>query len=352
MEVNKYNIGLSFLRIWMCFEVVICHFKDWNGIQQENMIFPIGILYDFRDIAVPVFMLLAFSLTDMEKIAQNNRQIGRRMYRLLVPQLVWSVVYFVIYCLLDTIYGMDLIKGFSDFWWQLFLGHSINPTTWYQIELILLTVFFTFVFRLAGKHWGIRIVIALGIYALYVQYTGINGTLFNNFVWADSFDSGYVTYPVGRFMEMLPYAVVGILFCHFNLYKYLGLYKKEVIVFSISLMFIFLRCEVFVEPIGYGYSGLNKLALGILMVFLFYYLPFDMLPNILKNIIKEVSKYTLGIYFIHRMTGTIIYSSRLQEHLRMRPGSLYDCIVIFGVSLAIIWVIYKIPFKWIKASMS
>lgn len=88
------------------------------------------------------------------------------------------------------------------------------------------------------------------------------------------------------------------------------------------------------------------------MVFSFYYLPFDILPNILKNMIKEVSKYTLGVYFVHRMIGTIIYSPRLQEYLRMRPGSICGCIVIFWISLVIVWIICKIPFKWIKASMS
>jgi|GEM_PF-3919066 len=26
-----YNIGIDILRIWMCFEVVVDHFKNWGG---------------------------------------------------------------------------------------------------------------------------------------------------------------------------------------------------------------------------------------------------------------------------------------------------------------------------------
>lgn len=351
MDVKKYNMGLAFLRIWMCFEVVICHFKNWDGIQLENMTLPVRILYDFRDIAVPVFMLLAFSLTDIEKIALNNKLIGRRMYRLLIPQLVWSIAYFLVYCLLDFMYGIDLIKGFSDFLWQLLGGHSINPTTWYQIDLILLTVFFVLVFRVT-KREGMRVVMALGMFALCLQYLGINGALFDNIIWEADFDSGYIIYPYGRLMEMVPYAVLGILCCHFNLFKRLKSYKKEVIVFALSLIYIFMRCEVFIEPLGYGYSGLDKLAVGMLVVFVFYYLPFDKLPYVFQDIIKEIAEYTTGIYFGHRMIGTLIYNSRLQEYFRMKPGSIYDCIVIFLVCLIIFRAIHKIPFKWIRVSVS
>lgn len=350
--MKKYNIGLAFLRVWMCFEVVICHFKNWGDVQIKDLMLPFQFIYNFREIAVPVFMLMSFSLTNIEEISKDNKLIRCRMHRLLIPQLVWSIAYFVVYWLLDVIYDLDLLKGFSDLWWQLFLGHSINQTAWYQIELILLTVTFVSAFRLMGGKGGKWFVIIFGICALYFQYAGINGALFDNIIWTGNFNSGYITYPIGRFVEMIPYAVAGIFVCYFNLFERLEPYKKEIIVSAVSLIYIFMNYEVFDEPLGYGYSGLYKLAIGILVVFLFYYLPFDKLPQVFRKIIKEISKYTMGIYFGHRMVGTIIYNSKLHEYLKMEPGSIYDCMVIFLICFIIAFMIHKVPFRWIKESIS
>lgn len=153
---KKFNIGLAFLRIWMCFEVVIDHFKDWNGIQVMDLNQPFRVLFQFGGIAVPVFMLMSFTLSNIEEIiTSDNSKIKHRMYRLLIPQLFWTLVYFFIYWLIDLRKNLDLIKDFSDFWWQLFLGHSINQTTWYQIDLIMLTVIFVIAYKILKIKNGI-----------------------------------------------------------------------------------------------------------------------------------------------------------------------------------------------------
>ena len=60
MEKREYNLGIALLRIWMCFEVVLCHFRTWT--------IKGGILYEFQGAAVPVFMLVAFVFCDVDKL--------------------------------------------------------------------------------------------------------------------------------------------------------------------------------------------------------------------------------------------------------------------------------------------
>lgn len=176
--------------------------------------------------------------------------------------------------------------------------------------------------------------------------------MFQNIVWPEGCNSSYVIYPIGRLIEMVPYAAIGIFICHYNILNRLQSKKYGIILSSITLIHIFLNYNAFIDPSGYGYAGIYKIVIGTLSLLLFYYLPFEILPSIIQKIIIEISKYTMGIYFIHRMIGTIVYNSKLCSYLRMRKGSIHDCIIIFIISLIISWIFNKIPLKCIKASIS
>ena len=259
-------------------------------------------------------------------------------------------LFFCIFCdRKDIKHKFDARK--TDLLWQLFLGHSINQTAWYQIVLIWLTIIFVAIFHSTTRKRGEVIIGCLGIWALVFQYTGINGTLFEQIRWMEGFHSEYIVYPIGRFMEMVPYAVVGTYICQYGILRWIMKYRNKTLL-GVSGLFILINCRTFVDPEGYGYSGIYKLISSILIFAFFYCMPFDILPQILQNIVKKISKYTLGIYYIHRMIGTIIYNSRLYGYFNMQAGSMHDCIVIFLISFFMVYAIYKLPIKWVKASVS
>ena len=146
-EADKFNYGLAILRIWMCFEVVLDHFKNWDGATAESLPWPFRMLLRYGGIAVPVFMLSSFLLTDMAKLSSDRKKKKKRFYRLLVPHVFWAFSYFVIYKLLDIIKGLSLEHGIKDLVLQLALGHSLNQTEWFQIDLIVITAIFILGFR-------------------------------------------------------------------------------------------------------------------------------------------------------------------------------------------------------------
>ncbi len=148
---QKYNIGIAFLRILMSFEVVMCHFKSGGIITKDSIIY---YMYELREMAVPVFMIMAFSLSDVIKMAEDHQVIKHRMYRLITPQVIWSVVYFSVYFVIEKISNINLMHEKADLLWQLFLGHSINQTAWYQIVLIWLTIIFVAIFHSTTRKRG------------------------------------------------------------------------------------------------------------------------------------------------------------------------------------------------------
>ena len=101
-------------------------------------------------------------------------------------------------------YGLGLENGITDMLWQIFSGHSqnLNVTMWFQVDLIYITILFLAVILIFKKNY-IPVLYFIGAVAIILQYSGLN-MVFN--------DSRFeIKYPSGRFMEMLPLAVIGFM---------------------------------------------------------------------------------------------------------------------------------------------
>lgn len=60
-------------------------------------------------------MLSAFIFCDILELVQNDNKMQKRIYRLLVPHVFWTVIYFIIYHLLEKYKGIKLLHGVGDF---------------------------------------------------------------------------------------------------------------------------------------------------------------------------------------------------------------------------------------------
>ena len=333
----RCNVGISLLKIWMCFEVVLVHF--WKRPAGGELAWPLRILPHYLGVAVPVFMLLSFTLTDVAAAAHDNSKIRHRLRRLLVPQIFWTVAYYVVYKALDICKGTSLAAEPYTFWWQLFLGHSMNMTVWFQIDLIVLTVLGFLLFRFLSERQALICVTIGGLLALVFQYSGGNWAMFENVSWSKAYYFNFVKYPVGRFFEMIPYAVVGIWLCRFMFFKKCSEHWLYIVSLALFGTFFFLNYRVFVAPRGYGYGGFYLIAMALVTLPLFYYLPLGWLPETAAKAINHVAGYTMEVYFMHRLTRNVLYHTGLNELLKMRSGSIYDCIVIYIVCCLSAWAV-------------
>lgn len=333
------NYGLSILRIWMCFEVVLCHF--WM-IQEDSSF---NIFEKMRKLAVPIFFLMSFILTGKKMIETSDKlKLKQRLYRLMCPQVFWSIVYFMVYYLLDLKWNLGLENGIKDFMLQLFLGHTINQTMWYQVDLIILTIFMILIFRLCREKWGIFFITILGMLSIYLQYSGWNIAIFGSL-------PGAISYPLGRLCEAVPFMVIGTLISYYNIMQLLEKKRWEVLVILLIGMAIMFKVTIFVIPEGFHYSGLYNVFMGSAMVMFFYLLPLGKLSEKCKVIIEFVSKYTLGIYCIHRLVRNLL-NFFLYPHITVIPGTFFECVLVFIVSFAVVFLIGRIPVKCFKDAVS
>ena len=97
--------------------------------------------------------------------------------------------------------------------WQLLMGHSVqlNGVMWYQFEIIILTVLFVIILYIFRERYMSVLCICM-MAAWLFQYSGWNKRLFGGLRFE-------LTYPLGRFSEMVPYAVCGFAIAHYEMYK-------------------------------------------------------------------------------------------------------------------------------------
>ena len=355
-DSENYNYGLAILRIWMCFEVVLDHFMSWNTSNKYEIKQPMRLLFEYGGVAVPVFMIIAFVFTDIEAVSKDKSKIAKRLKRLLVPYCFWNIAYYVVYYIIEHVNTeITLTHGISDLAWQFLFGSAINATLWFQTEIIVITALYILIYRVFAKKTANMIVTGTAVIAIVLQYTGMHSKLclvqFPATLFGCYFDSQYFIYTVVRFFEVLPMAAIGVFIFQRGFLGDRSIKTRIVLLFClVATLRILLNTEFFVMPYGLGYQGLQVIAIAVVSIFLFFYLPLSWIPKWAKSLIKLIASTTMATYYIHRMVGTIIYNSALEKSLNMTKGSFYDCVIIFGMCITMSLILRNIPIGFVKKS--
>ena len=340
MGYNKVNYGLAVLKMFMCFEVVLIHF--WNDTDYSSMLTPFMLL---RNFAVPTFMLISFILGEKLFERMDPTSIKRRIWRLFWPQLGMAVIYWSFYNLLYICTRVGNVCSIKALLWQIATGTSegLNPTMWYTTVLIFLTILFWIIWYLFKGNKGIVIMCILLVSSLILQYTGVNFILFNNLRYE-------LKYPFGRCIEMMPYAVIGFLIMYYKVYERLEKDRYRILLGALVLtgvlFFSFRRMPNITKINGFGYAGIYLIAMAVLITTIAYYFPFQKFPQIIQNLIVVLTKYTLGIYCMHRLVGKCMIL--VFERMGIEVGTFAMCICIYILCYGFSALISHIPTKMAK----
>lgn len=342
----EYNIGLALLRILLSFTVVLNHFFDINSVSYNIDFFNklCFLLKIIGTVAVPVFFIMSFYFTEKVITNYDKDTVTKRLKRLIIPQLFWTIIYFVILKVMAFFTSNVHSPSIQDFLYQLLFGHSkyINASMWYQVDLIIITYVYVLLYKYLKNKKGTICICIISIFAIALQYTGINYTIFKDLVVE-------LKYPLGRLLEVIPYATIGILLAKFNINKYAN---KKIIHTILPILSIIIFCflckyEAKINVMGFYYQGLLILTKSVTLFITFYFLPIGNVAEKVKKIIIYLSQYTLGVYCIHKLIGLI-----LEQFINNKlNGTMEYCIIIFILSYIVIWIISFIPLKIIKKSV-
>ncbi len=315
----KRNVGIDILKVWMSFEVILCHFGQCSEVWIYNHFFTY-----FTRMAVPVFMIVSFYLSVrfiLDKDCQFNK-LTKRLWRIYWPLVAWGVIYLVVYNIIALLCNDDGYKySFGNLIWQVLTGHSYNQAMWFNAVLGGLSILYYIVCKIDAKYNTAAIVL-LSLLAVFVTYSGLNNICITL--------RGELNFPLGRIAEMIPYAGLGLL-----------LYKKKyhnLIVFIVSIVLVKEFCGTIYdgEVVNYHYSGVKLFFCSALLVVSFIILNLSRYRWLMR-MATFLSTYSMGIYCIHILVGRILCS------LSFYIDPFYQSVLIYLLSLAICYCISKIP---------
>ena len=329
----KLNLGICRLRMWMAFEVVLLHRMSWKGY--EGAFF--GFLKACEMFSVPVFMIVSFYFSAYIFERNDNDLFLNRLKRLLIPQVGWAIICWIVYYLTDIIFMHKVDHTLIDLFWAIVSGcrYNTNPSTWFQAVLILLTIYFFLLFKLFKKNKGWVMVYVSLVIALAIQDNGRYFAFFSNTPYE-------LANTVGRIFEIMPYACVGLIFNHLKIDKY-GKKKRTTAIIVAVFLFVLGFYLPFPAHEGGFFDGIYPLYMGTALFVIFLLLPINDVTYNVRNIILEVTRFTLGVYCAHRLVYGIL--DIVYELLSLEPAAMTKCVMTYLACYVMSYIMSLLPLK-------
>ena len=307
IRTKSIHLGIELLRFILCLWVVIIHCSIVKSEFKK---------YLLKGFHVPTFVLISFYF--YYPIIKNRFiiRIISRFQRILIPYILWPLLRLIINNFIVNDSQMKKKLTLYDFYLQILIGHKFHPIFWFQFNLIFSSIFLTIIAFIFKKKFLI-IFQFLGIISLYMHYSGTNFKLFTFFP--------KFKVSLGSLIELISLSVLGCFYSSVNLLNVANNIPKYLKFILLVLIHFLFKYNLFIVYPGFIYP---KIIINILAsTFLFLLFGSLNLTKItaINSIIKNISKYTGGIYYIH-----IIVSSYLMQYIIFfKKKSLLSSIIVY-----------------------
>ena len=160
---NHKNLGIEILRMILCFWVIAYHYAGKKNKLKYK------ILKTFFH--VPTFMLISFYFSYNTFISNDIIKYKKRLERLLVPYIIWPIIYLVI-VIPSQYHSIDIKKLILNLLYQYITGYQIYIILWFIGSLLFLEIFFKIIHFLFNKQ-SLLILKILSIISYLIQYKEI-----------------------------------------------------------------------------------------------------------------------------------------------------------------------------------
>ena len=167
-----------------------------------------------------------------------------------------------------------------------------------------------------------------------LQYSGINYYLSKKYL------NTYAKLSFGRFIEALPNAITGYTFAYLKIINILKKYRLKVIFFSLSILIIISKYNIFENLKNFKYGGLRLNIAASCIFILFSLLPFENIKNNISiKLIKYFTRFTGGVYYMHYLVGK---SYLIKIILKSLKDTIFGCMIIYLLCYSISYFGIKI----------
>lgn len=312
--IKKVNLGIEILRMIMCFWVIMHHFYR----PKNKVIFNIIIKQGFH---VPTFFIMSFYFLFPNLSKRNIDKIKNRLERLIIPYIIYPIIYWIIKNLFYMLFNDKKQKIlFKKLLIQLLLGRSgYYDVLWFQFNLIFLTISFYIISILFQDNYLVILQI-IGYFSLIFSISNLNYYYFIKYRFE-------IAKTIGLFAETIPLSITGLTIASFDIISKIKKYRIKTIFFSLSFLIMFFKYDIFTQVRGFGKQGFLYIFGGSLFFILFSLFPLDNCKKKVKMIIRYITYYTPGIFFLHIKVYEIFIKIDL-----IKKNTFKGCIIIYILS--------------------
>lgn len=273
---RRFNVGIAGLKILACFGVVSLHFGS-TGMG--------------RRLAVPTFVFVSFFLTSRLFSCIDFTCLRRRLFRLLLPYVVWGGLGYLWY---------SCLSGFclSPLYMQLLVGRYSDMPVGYLYYLEVLVLITSFLYCLPRRHFQFELFLVL-VFSFVLQYTGVNYSL-----WMKA--PGDIANTFGRIIEFMPYACAGLLVSHYEMIvkrNPMVLICALIVALTVSVAFYCAHSLPCAQ--GFSYQGLPLFTLTVSVCCAVILFSPDIPDGLCMKVVGKFAMLTSGIYYIHGIVGEL-----------------------------------------------
>ena len=305
MKGKKLNVGIQILRVLFSFHILVLHCIDKKKYKGKI----IKTLISDVSIDLGVFFIMSFYYSYNSFTSKNIVKIKQRFYRLLIPYIIWPLLFFTIHNSSCYIHRKNNYIKSNLLYYQLLIGNGIHFVFWFQFNLIILSIFFLIII-FASKKNTFNILAIIGACSFiflssnyYRKYNKYKTTLIFSI---RPIPSSYI------------YALFGLILFNLNDFVKFKKYKIKNSFLCFIFFCLYIYSENFLELKAYFLAIKILLCISVFIVFL--NLPLHEINN---NLIKILTSYSAGIYYLH------IKMQKILELLfkSMKSKTITTCII-------------------------
>ena len=321
---KNLNLGIEILRVLLSFWVVVHH----CGSVKNKTIIKFAFSRAFH---VPTFVVISFYFTYKIFLYKNINKLIERLERLYFPYIIWPIIIFVINNGFYYIFGLNTRIPIRKLIMQILIGRPYMYVLWYHFNIILITIFISIISFIFYNNF-LYILQIIGLLSYILQYSDYNYNFFQKY-------SIFISHSVGLIPELYPIVVTGLSLSSIEIIHLLNKNRIKSISLSILSLYIIRKNIVFSLIKGNFYQGISLNICAIFLFIIFSQISFNCTKknkneNFFIFIIKNFTRYTGGIYYLH----IIIYIHMGKLLLLIKKKTIVGCIIIYLICYSICFI--------------
>jgi len=326
-EVGKLqrNLGLEILRMVLCFRIILLHYYSGKTKFIKKLV--------SNRTQVSCFFFISFYFLYPMISSRNIHKMKLRLERLFFPFIIYPIVVWIVSNLMFLVIKFNRFNRLltlRELKLNLLVGKGIFGigVLWFHFNLIILSIFF-FITSLLFKNEFLTITQILSSISYIIQYSKINYILFRPYTLN-------FRMPIGNLIETFAIAAAAFSFSSSNLLIIFLSNRKKYLFFCLFFLYLITNYNVFSYLSGFSSAGIIKNIYSFCSFNIFYLLPFEILNDKILYFIKQITKFTQGIYCLHFLIEYYL------KAIFNKKGSLCDCIILYIISYFLSFIGFKI----------